>query len=161
MVTSCPACVSSYAATNPDSPAPIIRTLLGDTAGNCLRRKLQLCCGANCADAASKPSFRNSLRSIGMDIASPGGCDVADLRQNCTQIHWEWVVGKRENKPAGRLQDCLFSGCGPGAGGRRRLTSRGNRGNTDQLTRITTHPPARFSNTHRWLPRACLGVESS
>jgi len=32
---------------------------------------------------------------------------------------------------------------------------------TDQLTRVTTHPPARFSNIHRWLPRACLMVESS
>ena len=52
----------------------IIRTLVGDTAGNGLRRKLQLRCEANCADAASKPSFRNSLRSIGMDIASFSRC---------------------------------------------------------------------------------------
>jgi hypothetical protein len=31
----------------------------------------------------------------------------------------------------------------------------------DQLTRVTTHVPARFRSIHRWFPRACLGVESS
>jgi hypothetical protein len=35
------------------------------------------------------------------------------------------------------------------------------RPHTDQLTRVTTHVPVRFRSIHRWLPRACLQVESS
>jgi hypothetical protein len=31
----------------------------------------------------------------------------------------------------------------------------------DQLTRVTRQLPARFFSIHKWLPRACLGVESS
>jgi hypothetical protein len=31
----------------------------------------------------------------------------------------------------------------------------------DQLTREITHVSACFRRIHRWLPRACLGVESS
>jgi hypothetical protein len=31
---------------------------------------------------------------------------------------------------------------------------------TDQLKRIITHSPARFASIHRWLPTACLRVES-
>lgn len=38
--------------------------------------------GANCADAARRPSFKNSLRSIGMGIASPKhGFDVLIQRE--------------------------------------------------------------------------------
>ena len=35
------------------------------------------------------------------------------------------------------------------------------RPHTDQLTRVTTHVPVRFRSIHRWLPKACLQVESS
>jgi hypothetical protein len=35
------------------------------------------------------------------------------------------------------------------------------RPHTDQLTRVTTHVPVRFCSIHRWLPKACLQVESS
>jgi len=31
----------------------------------------------------------------------------------------------------------------------------------DQLTRVSVHAAARFSSIHRWLPKACLWVESS
>ena len=35
------------------------------------------------------------------------------------------------------------------------------RPHTDQLTKVTTHVPVRFRSIHRWLPKACLQVESS
>src|SRR5205814_5830595 len=66
--------VSSYAATSPASPAPRTRTFFGDAVcGNACGVKLQLRSGANCADAARTPSFKNSRRSIGMGIAPPYG----------------------------------------------------------------------------------------
>ena len=56
-----------------------------------------------------------------------------------------------------------FSRYGPSAGQRMRLISPGNGGmaHNDQLTRETTHVLARFRSIHRWLPRACVGLESS
>ena len=50
-------------------------------------------------------------------------------------------------------------GLGNGGGGQVPETTA--RPHDDQLTRVTTHVPARFRSIHRWLPRACLGVESS
>ena len=41
------------------------------------------------------------------------------------------------------------------------LDGRAYRARSDQLTRVITHVPACFRKIHRWLPRACLGVEPS
>src|SRR5258708_40312206 len=97
MVTSWPAWVSSYPETSPARPAPTTRTFFGDAACcNACGVKLQVSSGVKFAEAAaSKPSLRNSLRSIGMDSRPPETrCSV--ISQNCTQADEECVVGKPE-----------------------------------------------------------------
>ena len=61
------------------------------------------------------------------------------------------------------LRNCVFQDVAPGLGngGGRQVPETAARPHNDQLTRVTTHVPARFRSIHRWLPRACLGVESS
>src|SRR5260370_42299947 len=98
MVTSWPAWVSSYPATSPASPAPTTRTFFGHAAwDNACGVKLQLHGGANCADAARRPSFKNSLRSIGMDIASPYA-DLMVLIQP-ELYSGRWGMGSRQALP--------------------------------------------------------------
>src|SRR5437773_9476289 len=93
MMTSWPACVSSYPATNPASPAPIMRILLaGAACGSGLGTKLQPCCDAQCAEAADAPSFRKARRSMGMDTAYYSGCqDRSEEHTSELQSHHDLV----------------------------------------------------------------------
>src|SRR2546422_6673160 len=88
MMTSWPACVSSYPATNPASPAPIMRILLaGAACGSGLGTELQPCCDAQCAEAADAPSFRKARRSMGMGTAYFSGCLDARQRLGGGNLH--------------------------------------------------------------------------
>src|SRR5689334_8277987 len=101
MVMSWPATDSSYPATSPASPAPTIKTFFGEAVcGNPCGVRPQLCSGANCAEAtARKPSFKKSLRSIGVDIASgnplfPGSPEsYLDRRGMDSRLFGDWEVG--------------------------------------------------------------------